>query len=465
MYRILCAVLALLASAILVFAQPFTDPKTASARPTYRSAKDSVELALLEQTWASFRLTPASKTKTDSMINLVLEARSKAIVDTRPIYQNRYPLLAEARQMPADTVRAISLVAVKSWPKELSRYKNLETLEVIDAPLRKLAPLRSVKKLKTLYVLNPTAKKTLRLPKRMPLANLLIRGASEGFVPDRISSGTLLQLNLAQNGLTRMPDVSRANPLRVLVLRSNAIRTLESYRGNTSLKELELQLNQMQEVPASIAGFSGLHKLVLSGNQIRNVSPALAELKNLEQLAFYKNELNAVPSAVYELTNLRVLDLYYNQIERLDDAIARWKKLEVLYVSHNRIVNLPDAFADLRQLKELYVHNNRISVLPASLAQLTELKVLRANNNLLSELPTGFSALTNLDFLDLAHNQFRDLPIDLGNFPKLELLTLSFNPLERENRVQWQNLAVQLRQRGVVVNAEFGPEPTSTKGL
>ena len=464
MYRSLHTVLALMVCLGVAIAQPFTDPKTVGSHPVYRSAKDSLALAELEKAWGLYRLEGGSKAKTDSLIKQVLEARSKAIIDTKTLYENRFPLLADVTQMPADSVRAISLVGAKSWPKGLHRFKNLETLEIINSPLHKLAALRGAKKLKTVYVLNPTTEKTLRIPKRLAIANLLIRGGTERFVPNRFQSSTLQQLNLAQNGLTQMPNVSGARGLQVLVLRNNRIEKFESYRGNAQLKELELQLNHLQEVPASVAGFPGLRKLVLSGNKIKQVSPALADVKNLEQLAFYRNELTSVPPAVYALTNLRVLDLYYNQIDRLDDAIARWKKMEVLYVSHNRIVNLPDALGDLSELKELYVHNNRISVLPEQLGRLTYLKVFRANNNLLSELPSAFATLRNIDFLDVSHNHFRELPTYLSNYPKLELLTLSYNPLEQENREQWQTVATQLRQRGVVVNLELAPQTEAPQG-
>jgi Leucine-rich repeat (LRR) protein len=93
-------------------------------------------------------------------------------------------------------------------------------------------------------------------------------------------------------------------------------------------------------------------------------------------------------------------------------------------------------------------------VLPGNLAQLTNLTVLRINNNLLSALPDKFESLQLLDYLDVSHNQFTYLPLFIGHYPNLELLTLSGNPLERDNREQWQLLATQLRNQGVVVNLE-----------
>jgi Leucine-rich repeat (LRR) protein len=453
MIRILLPLAILVIAHLNVHGQPFTDPKSGSTRSVFRSKNDSITLAELEQRFLSIKPDPTNRTGTDSLVQQLLQARAQAIVGTKTLYQSRYPLLSEARKMPVDSVKALSLVG-GSLPKDLATFRNLEVIELMNTPVRKLAALRKVKHLKTLYLLNPTASKPLRISKKLGVENLLIQGANPAFVPAQFANPHLQRLHLAQNGLVRMPDVSKASRLEVLVLRNNRIEKLESYRGNSHLKELELQVNQLKEVPAAVANFSGLKKLVFSGNQISEVSPALGTLKNLEQLAFYRNRLAAIPPSLYELSSLRVLDLYYNQIKRIDDSMARWNNMEVLYLSHNQLINLPEAVGQLTQLKELYVHNNLLSVLPGNLAQLTNLTVLRINNNLLSALPDKFESLQLLDYLDVSHNQFTYLPLFIGHYPNLELLTLSGNPLERDNRDQWQPLATQLRNQGVVVNLE-----------
>jgi Leucine-rich repeat (LRR) protein len=451
----------LMSVSVHALAQPFTDPKSGGSRPVYRSTRDSIEVAKMEDRWMELMAKPATKAQADSLGSILLAARTKAIAAIKTVYESRYPDVNAAKSMPIDSVKAISLLNAKTWPKELARFTQLEVVELINSPIRNLAALRRFKKLKTVYVLNPTTEKTLRIPKKLPIENLLVRGAAEHFVPRRVTHPKLMRLNLAQNGLTRMPDVADARNLEVLVLRNNQITQFNSYKGNPHLQELELQVNQLTEVPASVGQFSGLKKLVFSANKINQVSPALAKLTQLEQLGFYRNELTAIPEAVYDLPNLRVLDLYYNQIPRVDNRIANWKNLEVLYLSHNQIVSLPDALGQLNQLQELYFHNNRISVLPETLTQLTRLEVLRMNNNLISVLPDDFSSLRLLEYLDLSGNRFSNLPLSIGRFAELEILNLSGNPLDAENLQQWHGLAAQLRQQGIVVNLDAASGPTA----
>lgn len=455
MYRITVAIFLLASFPGWTAAQPFSDPKTGVTNPIFRSAADSLQVARLEHELSVFFSTTTgngNNTKVDSMLQRLAEARMAGIVGMRDSFKPRYISLDEALRMPPDSVRSMTLTAISTWPKELDRFPNLEVLEVLESPIRKLQPLRKLARLTTLYLLNPVGIKPLHIPRKLAVKNLMVRGGTDEYVPNRFSNRHLEQLNLAGNLLIQMPNVRKATRLRGLVLRRNQIGTFEAHGGNPHLLELELQENKLREIPDDIAGFAALRKLILSRNEIRDVSPALAELKNLEELAFYRNALQEIPAAVYHLNKLRALDLYYNEIQAVGEGLGALQNLEVLYLSHNKLRSLPDALCSLTGLQELYFHNNRISVLPKHITQLTNLRVLRMNDNLITELPEGFAAFTRLDFLDLSRNRFSQLPVMLGDYPVLEILSLSDNPLEEENRTQWLQMALQLRQRGVVVN-------------
>lgn len=76
-------------------------------------------------------------------------------------------------------------------------------------------------------------------------------------------------LDVSNNSISKMSDLSRNRYLRVLNLKSNSISTIEGLNKNSNLEILDISDNKIEE----ISGLDGLHlkELYLSTNLIEFV--------------------------------------------------------------------------------------------------------------------------------------------------------------------------------------------------
>src|SRR5690606_13721108 len=114
------------------------------------------------------------------------------------------------------------------------------------------------------------------------------------------------------------------------------------------LRELDLSLNRLTELPAALSCLEhleylnlghnafaqvpalvltsaqataggGLRHLFLGGNRLTSLPAELARLTRLENLSLGHNQFDAVPPVVYALTSLLSLSLNHNAIAAVDD--------------------------------------------------------------------------------------------------------------------------------------------------
>jgi hypothetical protein len=142
------------------------------------------------------------------------------------------------------------------------------------------------------------------------------------------------------------------------------------------LRELDLSLNRLTELPAALSclerleylnlghnafaqvpalvltsaqattGGGGLRHLFLGGNRLTSLPAELARLTRLENLSLGHNQFDSVPPVVYALTSLLSLSLNHNAIAAVDDgnddgrSFARLSRLRTLDLSHNALTEL-----------------------------------------------------------------------------------------------------------------------------
>jgi len=146
--------------------------------------------------------------------------------------------------------------------------------------------------------------------------------------------------------------------------------------------------------------------LDLNGNQLTELPPELWNLTNLDRLNLNGSQLTALPPEIGNLTQLAALDLTGNQL-----------------------TELPLEIRNLTQLTRLILTGNQLTELPPEIENLTQLTRLGLNGNQLTEMPPWVGNLTNLNELDLTGNQLTELPPEIGNLTKLTRLGLNGNQL------------------------------------
>ena len=132
------------------------------------------------------------------------------------------------------------------------------------------------------------------------------------------------------------------------------------------------------------------------------------ELKSLD---LQHNQLVQLPPQLGQLTNLESLKAGHNVLEVVCPEIGKLWKLKTLALSHNRLRSLPPEMSKLR-VEALFLDYNRLEFLPPSIVRLTNLTDLRINNNDELKCPPKniqtlgrkavFSYLRNLDSANTA---------------------------------------------------------------
>ncbi|XP_078677882.1 uncharacterized protein LOC144914180 [Branchiostoma floridae x Branchiostoma belcheri] len=224
---------------------------------------------------------------------------------------------------------------------------------------------------------------------------------------------SLISLYLDGNGLPEVQAGAFANlpNLVWLYLQRNGLNDnsfgKESFLGLSSLKYLNCEGNELNEVPINLP--SSLEILVMQNNKLSNIRPGVfSSLTNLHKLYLSNNQLRSadIPrEAFLGLVNLQDLDLANNSLTTIPHSPP---SLQYLHLESNDIHYIPSfAFSHLYSLKHLYLNHNFLTSHGIA--------------------PNAFSGLRDLVYIDLSHNDLVEPP---GGLPSsLEDVYLSGNNL------------------------------------
>lgn len=164
---------------------------------------------------------------------------------------------------------------------------------------------------------------------------------------------------------------------------------------------LNLNMQDLHEIPAHI--FMNTHpiKLLLCHNKLEEIHPAIINLTNLRELHLYANRIKKIPSEMKTLVNLDSLDLGANQLGNRRLTIGHntlgldylTTNLTSLNMRMNKIKNLPSEIGALTNLTELNVSKNKLKNLPPEIGNLISLRNIDLELNKLTHLPPEFSLL------------------------------------------------------------------------
>nr|XP_055051712.1 immunoglobulin superfamily member 10 isoform X2 [Misgurnus anguillicaudatus] len=162
---------------------------------------------------------------------------------------------------------------------------------------------------------------------------------------------TVERMNLGYNSLTALTvnDLSGLNHLELLMLHSNAIKTIEdsSFLQLTSLQVLKMSYNQVEKLDKDT--FQGLHNLVrlhMDHNHITFIHPqSFYGLKMLQLVNLEGNMLQQLHPDTF-------ISLRYSQIFKISS-------LRTIYLSDNALTSLPaTVFAACYKLENLFLSGN-----------------------------------------------------------------------------------------------------------
>ncbi|XP_066434318.1 protein scribble homolog isoform X16 [Eleutherodactylus coqui] len=252
-------------------------------------------------------------------------------------------------------------------------------------------------------------------------------------VPDEVYrySRSLEELQLDSNQLRELPKpFFRLLNLRKLGLSDNEIQRLPPEVANfMQLVELDISRNDIPEIPESIKFCKSLEIADFSGNPLSRLPDGFTQLRSLAHLALNDVSLQSLPSDIGNLANLVTLELRENLLKSVPTSLSFLVKLEHLDLGSNDLQVLPDTLGALPNLRELWLDRNQLSALPLELGNLRRLVCLDVSENKLEQLPAEISGLISLTDLLLSQNQLTSLPAGIGQLKQLSILKVDQNRL------------------------------------
>lgn len=167
------------------------------------------------------------------------------------------------------------------------------------------------------------------------------------------------EINLADNNLSMIPQISSMNNLRILTLSNNNLEVLPPLNGLGNLTELHLSRNNLRTLP-DLSGNGGLVSINAHSNQIESL-PNLDALVNLSYLNLGINKLTSLPE-LNSLTSIRELRLWRNDLVELP-SMENLNELHYLDASTNQINKFP-SFSATSNIRTIFLERNSLTELP-----------------------------------------------------------------------------------------------------
>ena len=162
---------------------------------------------------------------------------------------------------------------------------------------------------------------------------------------------------------------------------------------------------QDQEVFAEPNEFGSL---TIKHQELAQIPSRIFELfpHALLRLDLQHNNLLELPEGIGQLILLREINVSNNRIQRIDPAVGRCIRLRTLNLSNNYVASIPPQLTSCcRMLERLDVSNNRLTSLPDNLSSLPSLSELRFDQNQLTRIPKGLHTIPTLQTISCHGNE------------------------------------------------------------
>ncbi|KAL9052851.1 MAG: hypothetical protein Q9162_005150 [Coniocarpon cinnabarinum] len=262
---------------------------------------------------------------------------------------------------------------------------------------------------------------------------------------------SLRKLDMSNNRLTSLTDLSHLRNLQSVHLSHNSITTIAGFGSLTHLRELNLAHNCIDEIDG-LLDLDGLIAVDLSHNKISSVDLTSAQLMSLKTMDLSHNYISSI-SGLSSLTSLKKLDvtdnrlsqfmspnlvtnsslknltIKQNQIERLD--VSLWPSLKILCADENNIASV-DNISGHSSLHTVYLRSQKLRTGQAvCLDDFIHLTNVYLCGTSLGPMLSLTVPCLNLCHLDVSFTGLQALPSNFGTLvPNLRILNLNANGIK-----------------------------------
>ena len=189
----------------------------------------------------------------------------------------------------------------------------------------------------------------------------------------------ITDLNMEQNGLSKLPDLCIPSKIQILDFSSNKLKSIPMnfLSSFANLKQLSLRGNALTDLPEDSASLlTNLTVLDLSKNSLAIekepfIPNFILNLPWLRDLNISSNHLIGLPKpSFWKSKGLARLRCSFNQIESIDlsNDLTNFDQLTDLYLDYNALKAIPNEICYLKKLETLDVsHNPKIKRIPSDL--------------------------------------------------------------------------------------------------
>jgi len=311
-------------------------------------------------------------------------------------------------------------------------------LEYLDLSKNKISELpEDYSHLQSLTYLDVSSNKIGHLPHHIgdcaKLKSLNVSHNQLSSIPLSFQSLEMLEYcNLQCNNIILTQHNFKNNKkLKCLLMDRNHIKRIyHDVQCLVSLTQLDLNSNQITDLPPEIGLMHGLESLRISYNELEHVPLELGSLQCLLNLDMSHNRIEGpMPGPLGLLTSLRHLDLSFNHFDSLPESMVGFSELVTFTAERNLITALPQTITYLDTLEHIDVSNNRFTVFPIHLQHMKNLKTLNMRNNNITLLPREMHTMTGLELLDLSKNRLMAVPTEFADvFETVPEVCLEDNP-------------------------------------
>ena len=226
---------------------------------------------------------------------------------------------------------------------------------------------------------------------------------------------SLVDLNLANNSIEEIYNLTRIHKLEKLDLTNNRISSMQCLSNCSSLTELNLAGNNLSGI-LDVPALKSLQILILSNNNIEQIR-ATSQCKHLIELQANNNNIQYLPPNLKTMfPHLQRLELKNNDISDLDilcSAIREYQTLTTLLLDNNPI-NV--SISDVRNLIKEAVPS--ICELLGHQPQSSEMRIENINiETTLREIQHSMS-----DYEDIIQSKIEDIQVRLTSDYSVESL-------------------------------------------
>lgn len=247
--------------------------------------------------------------------------------------------------------------------------------------------------------------------------------------------GKLQEVSFLRNRITLLTEsalLGQMTMLKILNVNVNQIEHVPAAIGNlTRLRCLHMNYNKIAVIPSELARCTQMRVLEVACNKLRDRAMDLTALTDLRELNFVENYLGALPQMTPDtLEKLQVSGNLF--AERglgdrnvfSDPRISTMANLHRMEVSNLGLRELPMEFGRLENLQFFYAPGNKLCAVPSSFRTLTSLRIANLNSNLFEKVLEAHDGIVELQ---MGTNCVTQLPTDMRRYTALEGLWLCAN--------------------------------------